>query len=437
MSTPPLRDLFQLVGVTLDGLFRVEKVIGEGGFGIVYKGRRIDLDQPVAIKVLKVLDAFDARVQKALLSKFEDESLLLQRLSAQSPRIVRSLGFRTVTTPAGLWAPYVALEWLEGTSLDDDLVQRRAEGKTGRSVREAIELLSPLVEGLGVAHRSRVAHRDIKPGNVFLTPHGLKILDFGIAKVMHHDADANSPAGTQSPFSAFTWMYGAPEQMDSKYGPTGPWTDVYSFAMILTEVLTDRAPLLSDDALTVMVEATHPDVRPTPRTRGAVVSDAVEAVCQHALALRASDRFANIDDFWAAFTTAARNEAAPAHGGTQPMRSVTAPMRSRAPASPPASPPQSPAVHSLPPHSPSQNHPRPADNRYPSTPLASAPVASMAPFSPAPNAVRAPLISAPQPMAAPKNASTKTAWVVGAAVLGVIVLFAVVGFTLLYFVISH
>lgn len=427
MSPPPIRDLFQLVGVTLGGLFYVEKVIGEGGFGIVYKGRRIDLDQPVAIKVLKVLDSFDERVQRALLSKFEDESALLQRLSADSPRIVRSLGFRTVTTPAGLWAPYVALEWLDGMSLDDDLLKRRAEGKSGRSVREAIELLAPLAEGLGVAHRARVAHRDIKPGNVFLTPRGLKILDFGIAKVMHADADANSPVGTQSPFSAFTWMYGAPEQMDSKFGPTGPWTDVYAFAMILTEVLTDRAPLLSDDALTVMVEATHPDVRPTPRTRGANVSDAIEAACTKALSLRASDRFASIDEFWSTLMEAARTEASPAHGGTQPMRSVTAPMPARAPLSPPASPNSPPPGFT------------PTYERPVSAPIPSAPVASSAPYSPAPHAMRAPLAETPYPNVnvAPRPSSTRTAWFVGAAVLGVIVLFGLIGATLLYFVARH
>ncbi len=352
MNEPPLRDPFNLVGETLDGMFRVDQVIGEGGFGIVYRGTRVDLDQPVAIKVLKVLDAFEPRVQSALLAKFKEEAHLLDILSRESPRIVRSLGFRATVTPGGMWAPYVALEWLEGVSLDTDLMQRRAEGLRGRSVWEAIDLLAPLAEGLGVAHDRNVAHRDVKPGNVFLTPKGLKVLDFGIAKVMSEGADANAPAATKSPFSAFTWMYGAPEQMDPSHGPTGLWTDVYSFAMILTEVLTDQAPLVSTDALAVMVEATHPTVRPTPRTRGASVSDEVERVCAQALTLQPKNRYPNVREFWTAFTQAVKaSTSGAAHGGTRPLPSVpnpsrpshTAPMPSR-----PAAQMQQSSTHVMP-----------------------------------------------------------------------------------------
>ncbi len=412
MNEPPLRDPFGLVGVTLDGMFRVDRVIGEGGFGIVYRGTRVDLDQPVAIKVLKVLDAFDPPVQAALLAKFKEEAHLLDLLSRESPRIVRSLGFRAAVTPSGMWAPYVALEWLEGMSLDEDLMQRRARGERGRTVWEAIELLQPLAEGLAVAHDRNIAHRDIKPGNVFLTPRGLKILDFGIAKVMNEGADANAPAATKSPFSAFTWMYGAPEQMDSTHGPTGLWTDVYSFAMILTEVLTDQPPLVSTDALAVMVEATHATARPTPRTRGATVSDEVERVCARALTLMPRDRYSNVREFWNAFTEAVKaSTTGAAHGGTRPIPSVprpshTAPMPSRpAPQAASYAPPSTHIMPSSPPRSPVVT-PAPAPVHH----------------TPAPHAMPRPPIAPAYPALSPARPSNLVPWLIGLAVVGFFVL---------------
>src|SRR5690606_6093719 len=177
-----------------------DAVIGEGGFGVVYRGIHLGLEQPIAIKVLKGLELEDRRMQDALFAKFKDEAKLLYTLSQQSLTIVRSMDFGALTTPSGAWAPFMVLEWLEGRSLAEDLQARRNRGMRGRSIEEAFAILEPAAQGLSVAHSQRVAHRDIKPANFFLldTAHGprLKVLDFGIAKMMKE----GEQAGTRGTF---------------------------------------------------------------------------------------------------------------------------------------------------------------------------------------------------------------------------------------------
>ena len=142
MADARIEDPFGLVGTTLDGQYRVDQVVGEGGFGVVYRGWHVSLEQPIAIKALKVL-ADDRAVQDALFAKFKDEAKLLYTLSQASLHIVRSMDFGAVTSPTGLWAPYMVLEWLAGCSLADDLAERRKRGLRGRTLDEALALLEP------------------------------------------------------------------------------------------------------------------------------------------------------------------------------------------------------------------------------------------------------------------------------------------------------
>ena len=304
MSSAQLEDPFGLAGTTLDGQYRADKVVGEGGYGVVYRGWHVSLEQPIAIKALKVMSADDRAVQDALFAKFKDEAKLLYTLSQASLHIVRSMDFGAVTTATGAWAPYMVLEWLEGRSLAEDLSQRRKRGMQGRTLDEALALLEPAAEGLGVAHHRRVAHRDIKPANFFLLDSSegpkVKVLDFGIAKIVR---DGEGP-GTRSPFASFTWLYAAPEQLDPRIGQTGLATDVYSFALLLSELLTDRVPTEGRDVVSLLKAAIDPTVRPTPRQRGANVPDAIEVVCRRALAVDPKVRHATVPELWAALSRA-------------------------------------------------------------------------------------------------------------------------------------
>lgn len=362
-----IADPFFLVGATLDGQFRLDAVVGEGGFGVVYRGFHLALEQPIAVKVLKVPDEAP-EFREMLLGKFREEAKLLYTLSQESLDIVRAMSFGGVMTPAGVWAPYMVLEWLDGRSLDDDLEDRRRRGLRGRSVDEALALLAPVASGLSIAHRRRVVHRDIKPGNVFLLPStpggGLraKVLDFGIAKVLREDGTA----GTRSRFASFTWLYGAPEQLDPRLGSIGLWTDVHAFALLLTEMLTDRAPIDARDTVALYKIVTDPAVRPTPRQRGANVPDAIENVCRRALDVDPHARFPSIDELWIALEMARRQSAS---AGTVMTPSVRASHPVPTPMPMPV-----PAAHSVsgmpvaPPHTGRPGPPPPLQTAFPVPP---------------------------------------------------------------------
>jgi serine/threonine protein kinase len=321
-----LHDPFGLAGTLLEGQYRADAVVGEGGFGVVYRGRHLSLDQPIAIKVLKGLDGGDPRINALVLEKFRAEARLLYTLSQSSLHIVRALDYGATTMPSGAWAPYMILEWLDGRSLADDLSERREQGMRGRSLAEAFAILEPVADGLAAAHRQQVAHRDVKPANIFLSAPmpgrhvpQVKVLDFGIAKIMKE----GESAGTKGTFASFTWLYATPEQLDPRMGATGLATDVYAFTLLLTELLTDRKPVDERDVVGIMKVATNPHRRPTPRTRGANIPDEIEAVCQRALAVDPKDRHTSISELWAALV-AARDGA---RGATtmQPAAPVVAP----------------------------------------------------------------------------------------------------------------
>jgi serine/threonine protein kinase len=330
VSDAPI-DPFALIGATLDEQYRVDAVVGEGGFGVVYKGWHLRFEQPIAIKALKIPQAVDADTQRSVLAKFHDEAKLYYVLSQASLNIVRAIAFGDLDTPSGIWAPYMVLEWLDGRSLAADLAARRERGLRGRSLAETLALLEPAARGLAYAHSKRVAHRDVKPANLFLTTlpgdppvPTVKLLDFGIAKVIAEGVRAGAAPTKATAFSSFTPFYAAPEQFDSRLGGTGPWTDVYGFALVLTEVLTDRQAIEEDDAVRLIQVSTDTTSRPTPRARGANVPDVVEAVFRRALSVDPRTRFGDAGELWAALQTAARAAVTP-----NKLPTTTARMRSR------------------------------------------------------------------------------------------------------------
>lgn len=129
----------------------------------------------------------------------------------------------------------------------------------------------------------------------------LKVLDFGVAKAIQDGESATRLAtGTATSFHAFTPQYGAPEQFSTdRYGGTGPWTDVYALGLILTELVLGRRAYTGLDLFDLFSEATAVD-RPTPRARGADVSDAFETLCAKALAVASRERFGDAGELLAA-----------------------------------------------------------------------------------------------------------------------------------------
>lgn len=299
-------DPFGWLGATLDGKYRIDAVVGEGGFGVVYAGHHLGFDQPVAIKCLK-LDGLPPSRRSVFLKGFISEGRIMFRLSQDSPSIVRALDVGAQTSPSGAWTPYLVLEWIHGVTLEENLTQRASNGLGGRSLAEALELLDPVARALDVAHETGVAHRDVKPGNLLLTDvrgnRTMKILDFGVAKTMStaHAAGATTLLGLH----AFTAAYGAPEQQDPGYGDTGPWTDVFALALVFVEAVAGRRALDGADPEQLRRQATDLVRRPTLRSLGVACSDELDRVLNRALAVDPRNRYRRAGEFWNTLMAAA------------------------------------------------------------------------------------------------------------------------------------
>lgn len=295
-------DPFGLVGVVLDGRYRVDAVVGEGGFGVVYRAHHLAFDHGVAVKCLKLPSHFEASARAVFLDKFREEGRILSRLS-EHPSVVRVLDFG-VREAGGLVVPFLVLEWLEGETLADMLERRGA-----LPAREAVELFLPAVSAVAFAHEARVAHRDLKPENLFVTrTRGgplLKVLDFGIAKALQDgETQAASTSRTSSGFHAFSPRYGAPEQFSPKrFGPTSPRTDVHALGLVLFELLAGERALAGDE-YAELLEAVLAAERPTLASRGARVPDELARVCERAMSRDPEARYADAGQLYAALSEA-------------------------------------------------------------------------------------------------------------------------------------
>ncbi|MDB4996148.1 MAG: Serine/threonine kinase [Myxococcaceae bacterium] len=297
-------DPFDIVGSTLADRYEVLEAVAEGGCSVVYRAMHRVWQRPVAIKALRTL-ALAADERALLLDSFVREGAILAELSEKSTAICQARDVGTFVTSAGEWVPYLVLEWLEGQNLEHTLDLERELSVRPRSLERAIELMTPVAHALAAAHRAGIAHRDVKPSNLFVVgtdgeAPALKLLDFGIATVV---SDANKRG--QLEWGGYTPAYAAPEQLDTKrFGPTGPRTDVFALALVMTELLSGKSAMIGDTVEQLASQAMNLVRRPTPRARGAVVSDEVEAVFVRALAVDPRQRHADAGELWAALREA-------------------------------------------------------------------------------------------------------------------------------------
>jgi formylglycine-generating enzyme required for sulfatase activity len=308
MSAESRRDPLGISGTILADKYKIGPAIGEGGFSVVYKAEHTIWQQPVAIKCFKVLANAPEDQRQGLLDGFIQEGKLMAQLSSRSAAIVQARDVGNFITPDGQWIPYMVLEWLDGKPLDVVLWEEQRAGLPPRTLKTAMSLLEPAAAALEVAHQRGIAHRDVKPANFFVIgdPRGaethVKVLDFGIAKVMSdHAGSVAALAHTGKDITSFTPNYGAPEQFSRSHGATGPWTDVFAMALILVEILRGgQAALDGDDFIQMAVASRDPNRRPSPRNLGVDVPDSVEQVFLKALAVSPAERFPSMGQFWSA-----------------------------------------------------------------------------------------------------------------------------------------
>ena len=207
------------------GPYEVLRELGAGGMGTVYLAEQVgpDFRRPIAVKVIR--HGFSSAL---FVRRFQTERRILAALS--HPNIAALLdGGATVD---GL--PYFAMEYVAGTPLNEYCEARRL------GVAARIGLFRTICGAIQYAHQSLVVHRDLKPGNILVTPEGVPmLLDFGLAKVLEPGADA-APDGTATDLRIFTPAYASPEQVKGE--PITTASDVYSLGALLYVLLTGKRP---------------------------------------------------------------------------------------------------------------------------------------------------------------------------------------------------
>jgi serine/threonine-protein kinase len=293
----------RLVGETLDGRYFIQRKIGEGGMGVVYAARHAVIERPLAIKVLKRDVMRDAATTK----RFVQEARAASRIG--HPNIVDVTDFGT--TPDGM--TYSVMEYIDGITLSKAI---RAEAPM--LPERSISIAGQIARALGAAHDKGIIHRDLKPENVFLIqredrPDFVKIVDFGIAKVMPIEgADPNAPKLTRAGSVFGTPEYMAPEQASGR-GDIDGRVDIYALGTILYEMTCGRTPHRSNSTVrTIAMQMLDPIPPFASVNPDLVVHPAFERVIMKALAKQREDRFATMAELGQAFDAVLAELAHPA-----------------------------------------------------------------------------------------------------------------------------
>jgi eukaryotic-like serine/threonine-protein kinase len=214
------------------GPYEILALIGVGGMGEVYKARDIRLNRTVAIKVLPAHQVGDCHARE----RFEREARTVSSLEHPHICVLHDIGSQNDIE-------YLVLEYLEGSPL-----------KGPMPIEKVLELGAQIADALSAAHRAGVTHRDLKPANILITKSGVKLLDFGLAKVTEKEITSEDPtriAGlTQKGTILGTPAYMAPEQVQG--GPADARTDIYALGLLLHEMMTGRNVVKGNTAAEMM-----------------------------------------------------------------------------------------------------------------------------------------------------------------------------------------
>jgi serine/threonine protein kinase/formylglycine-generating enzyme required for sulfatase activity len=269
---------------TLDARYLLERRLGQGGMGVVFQARHIFLKTAHAIKViLPDLVGNDPM----LTTRFRQEALAAAAIRHQNIIAVTDFGVVRGTMP------FLVMEFVKGRSLQEIMAKEGA-----MPVQRAWELITAIAAGVGAAHRQGIVHRDLKPLNIMIqddvpTAEGVKILDFGLAKIKSGELlgsfiQAQTSGLMGSPF------YMAPEQWSDEEPDAR--ADIYSIGVILYQMLCGEVPFKGSSIPSIMKKhLTMPP--PSFQSMGVTVPPAIEAVVRHALEKEVDARIDSVETF--------------------------------------------------------------------------------------------------------------------------------------------
>ncbi len=273
------------------GPWRLLKQLGEGGMGIVYLAERADGNyrQRVALKLLRQVYQLKEFQSRSVL-RFQQERQILAQLD--HPNIARL--YDGGYTGDGL--PWLAMEYVDGIPVTEWCRIRNS------SVKERLQLFVKICEAIRYAHRNLIVHRDLKPENILVTHDGrIKILDFGIAKLLDDDISISQRALTQTGLRALSLTHAAPEQIAGESITTA--TDVYALGLLLYELITGVYPFKLDGLNVRQIERImreeEPDKPGTVRNIEVTIPDAheirgdLDAITMKALRKEPEQRYEN------------------------------------------------------------------------------------------------------------------------------------------------
>ena len=275
-------------GTRLIGRYTIEKVLGQGGFGITYLGMDELHEKPVAIKeffpqgiVTRNIEYQDTVTvtfvgEKDNYEKGKERFLKEARTMAKFSKdegIVKALDFFEINNTA-----YIVMEYLEGVTLKQYLVENKRI-----DAEDLVELLVPLIESLDEIHSQGLIHRDISPDNIMVLPDGrIKLMDFGAARDY-------TEFGEKSLSIVLKPGYAPPEQYQT-YGVQGPWTDIYALCATMYKCITGENP---PDA----IERVMDDHLKKISAFGIPVLPQIEEAIIKGMSVAANDRYQNVGDF--------------------------------------------------------------------------------------------------------------------------------------------
>jgi TolB-like protein/predicted Ser/Thr protein kinase/tetratricopeptide (TPR) repeat protein len=266
------------------GRYRIDRELGRGGMGVVYAAYDEQLERPVAIKKI---------------AESSQDEQLRKRLR------------REARTAAGVRHPnachiyeigedgdelFIAMEFLEGESLAERLVRGPL------AIPEAVEISLEILSALNALHEAGIVHRDLKPSNVFLTPHGVRILDFGLARAMPSEITGSQEATesqlTQEGAIVGTLAYMAPEQVRGE--PVDARTDLFALGAVIFEMLMGRRAFPGRTPMEIYHCTLYEQ---PPALGGSPAATAADRVIRRALAKRPEDRYARASEMAEALRT--------------------------------------------------------------------------------------------------------------------------------------